>query len=91
MGVANDVALRVAIRVSKAMVVVVSMVVLVFAAPPTANAEGAPHMKRDEVSAKLMGVESDVVLKVAINLPTDMVFVTDMVALVYAALPGAEA
>ena len=39
MGVESDVVLRVAIRVSKAMVVVVSMVVLVFAVLPTADAQ----------------------------------------------------
>ena len=42
-------------------------------------------------SANLMGMESDVVLRVAINVSSVMVFGTGMVALVYAAPPTANA
>ena len=39
----------------------------------------------------LMGVEKDVVLRVAIKVSSDMVFVTVMEVLVYVALPTANA
>ena len=46
---------------------------------------------REVASAVLMGVENDVVLRVAIKVPSDMVFVTGMEVLVYVALPTVDA